>query len=275
MSILQLKHQRLDLSHPQVMGILNVTTDSFSDGGLFIDYDAAKKQAEFMVNAGASIIDVGGESTRPGAAPVSTQEELDRVIPIIEWLANQIDVSVDTSKAMVMKEAIAAGAAMVNDVCALKNDGALAVMAESDVPICLMHMQGSPRTMQDSPHYEDVVNDIKSFFSERIASCAAAGINKSRLLLDPGFGFGKTSLHNVNLLNRLRELTTFDLPILAGLSRKSLIAEVIDKPANQRQAASVALAIKAWQEGATILRVHDVPQTVDALRMLDFIATHN
>ena len=275
MSKLQLKHQCLDLSHPQVMGILNVTTDSFSDGGLFIDYDAAKQQAELMVNAGASIIDIGGESTRPGASPVSTQEELDRVMPVIEWLADEVDVSIDTSKAVVMREAVKAGAAMVNDVCALANEGALAAMAEVSVPICLMHMQGSPRTMQDSPQYDDVVNDIKSFFTERMSACAEVGIEQQRLILDPGFGFGKTTAHNVELLNRLNELTSFGCPVLAGLSRKSLIAQVIDKPANQRQAASVALAIKAWQEGATILRVHDVPETVDALRMLNFIANYN
>ena len=275
MSKLQLKHQCLDLTHPQVMGILNVTTDSFSDGGLFIDYDAAKQQAELMVNAGASIIDIGGESTRPGASPVSTQEELDRVMPVIEWLAGDVDVSIDTSKAAVMIEAVKAGAAMVNDVCALTNDGALDAMTEVSVPICLMHMQGSPRTMQDAPHYDDVVDDIKSFFSERMSACAKVGIDQQRLILDPGFGFGKTAAHNVELLDRLRELTSLGCPVLAGLSRKSLIAQVIDKPANQRQAASVALAIKAWQEGATILRVHDVPETVDALRMLDFIANYN
>ncbi|MEL0035855.1 MAG: dihydropteroate synthase [Gammaproteobacteria bacterium] len=273
MTQLQLKHQCLDLTHPQVMGILNVTTDSFSDGGLFIDHDLAKKQAERMLSEGASIIDVGGESTRPGAAPVSEQEELDRVIPIIEWLSDITDVSIDTSKAIVMTEAIKAGAAMVNDVCALQNEGALAAVAEHDVPVCLMHMQGTPRTMQADPTYVDVVTDIMSFFTYRIAACEEAGIGRERLILDPGFGFGKTATHNVALLNRLRELQALELPVLAGLSRKSLIAEVIDKPAHERMAASVALAIKAWQEGAAIIRVHDVAETVDALRMLDFVKT--
>ncbi len=271
MPSLQLKHQCLDLSHPQVMGILNVTTDSFSDGGLYIDHDDAKRQAERMINAGATIIDIGGESTRPGASPVSEQEELDRVMPVIEWLAGDADVSVDTSKPGVMIEAVAAGAAMINDVCALRNEGALEAMASNSVPICLMHMQGSPRTMQDNPVYGDVVADVSQFFNQRIQSCHEAGIDRNRLILDPGFGFGKTAKHNATLLNRLDELTSLNLPILAGLSRKSLIAEVIDKPAEQRQAASVALAIRAWQLGAGIIRVHDVSETVDALRMLDFI----
>lgn len=271
MTQLQLKHQCLDLSQPQVMGILNITTDSFSDGGLFIDHDQAKAQAERMLEEGATIIDIGGESTRPGAAPVTEQQELDRVIPVIEWLSQTTDVSVDTSKAKVMSEAIKAGAAMVNDVCALQNDGALAAVAEFDVPVCLMHMQGTPRTMQANPRYDDVVTDIIKFFEYRISACQLAGIERSRLVIDPGFGFGKTAEHNVALLNRLAELQSMKLPVLAGLSRKSLIAQVIDKPANERMAASVALAIKAWQEGASIVRVHDVAETVDALRMLNFV----
>jgi dihydropteroate synthase len=268
---LTLKHQILDLSHPQVMGILNVTQDSFSDGGKFLDFDVARKQSELMLEAGASIIDVGGESTRPGAAPVSEQEELDRVMPIIEWLVKGTDVSIDTSKAGVMKAAIESGVAMVNDVCALTQPGTLEVVADSNVPVCLMHMQGTPRTMQANPTYEHVVEDIKSFFEERITQCEQAGISISRLILDPGFGFGKNTEHNVTLLNNLDQLVAMGYPILAGLSRKSLIAQVINKPADQRQAASVALAIKAWQKGASIIRVHDVAETVDALRMLNFI----
>jgi dihydropteroate synthase len=268
---LTLKHQILDLSHPQVMGILNVTQDSFSDGGKFLDFDVARKQSELMLEAGASIIDVGGESTRPGAAPVSEQEELDRVMPIIEWLVKGTDVSIDTSKAGVMKAAIESGVAMVNDVCALTQPGTLEVVADSNVPVCLMHMQGTPRTMQANPTYEHVLEDIKSFFEERITQCEQAGISISRLILDPGFGFGKNTEHNVTLLNNLDQLVAMGYPILAGLSRKSLIAQVINKPADQRQAASVALAIKAWQKGASIIRVHDVAETVDALRMLNFI----
>ena len=272
---LKLKHQTLDLARPQVIGILNVTDDSFSDGGLYISLDDAKRQAEKMIEDGASIIDVGGESTRPGAPEVALQEELDRVIPVIEWLTKSVDVSIDTSKADVMTAAIDAGAAMVNDVCALTQDGALSAVAASDVPVCLMHMQGTPRTMQTNPDYIDVVEDIKSFFIERIQTCESAGISTDRIILDPGFGFGKNTDHNVSLLNRLREFEELKRPILAGLSRKSLIAQVIDKPAPDRMAASVALAIKAWQEGASILRVHDVAQTIDALKMLEFVAKHH
>ena len=254
------------------MGILNVTQDSFSDGGKFIDLSSAKKQAEQMLKAGAAIIDIGGESTRPGAAPVSEQEELDRVMPVIEWLAPEADVSIDTSKAVVMREAIKAGVAMVNDVCALTQPNTLDVVAAADVPVCLMHMQGTPRTMQSNPTYDHVVDDIKVFFNERIQVCNLSGIESSRLILDPGFGFGKNTEHNVTLLNQLDHLVAMGYPILAGLSRKSLITQVIDKPADQRQAASVALAIKAWQMGAAIIRVHDVDETVDALKMLDFVA---
>lgn len=271
MSRLTLKHRTLDLGHPQVMGILNVTTDSFSDGGQFYKLDAAKRQAEAMIEAGAVIIDVGGESTRPGAEPVPEQQELDRVMPIIEWLAESVDVSVDTSKAAVMKAAVAAGAAMINDVCALNQAGALEAAAETSVPVCLMHMQGTPRTMQANPTYNNLVEDVVDFFKQRIGVCQQAGIDTARLILDPGFGFGKNLQHNVTLLNHLNAIVDLGYPVLAGLSRKSMIGQVLDKPVEQRQAASVALAILAWQAGASIIRVHDVEQTVDALRMVDFV----
>lgn len=274
MPLLQLKHQQLDLSRPQVMGILNVTQDSFSDGGKFLNLSAAKKQAELMVEAGATIIDVGGESTRPGAVAVSEQEELDRVMPVIEWLVKEADVSIDTSKAVVMAAAVDAGAAMINDVCALTKPGSLELAAATDVPICLMHMQGSPRTMQANPSYSHVVDEIREFFIERMTTCEQLGIKRERIILDPGFGFGKNTEHNVTLLNNLNKIVALGRPVLAGLSRKSLIAEVIDKPAHQRQAASVALAIKAWQMGASIIRVHDVAETVDALKMLDFLENY-
>ena len=253
------------------MGILNVTNDSFSDGGLFVDLESAKRQAEQMIHEGAHIIDVGGESTRPGAAPVSEQQELDRVIPIIEYLSDAIDVSIDTSKARVMTEAVEAGAALINDVCALQMDGALAAAAAAHVPVCLMHMQGSPRTMQHNPSYADVTADVYQFFEERIKACDIAGISRELLILDPGFGFGKTSAHNVALLRNISAFEKLDLPILAGLSRKSLIAEVINKPAHERVIASVALAMLAWQNGASIIRVHDVAETSEALTMCHYI----
>jgi len=271
MELLRLKHQTLDLTRPQVMGILNVTDDSFSDGGLYLDQDSAKHQAEQMISAGATIIDVGGESTRPGAASVSGQQELDRVMPIIEWLAPEVDVSIDTNKAIVMRSAVHAGAAMINDVCALTQEGALVAAAEVDVPICLMHMQGTPRTMQAEPRYTDVIDDIKAFFSTRIKACDKAGIKTNRIILDPGFGFGKDLQHNVELLRRLSEFKQFGLPVLAGLSRKSMIGAVIDKPPHERVAASVALAVLAWQQGASFIRVHDVVETVDALSMVHFV----
>ncbi len=252
------------------MGILNVTPDSFSDGGQFFSLDDAKHQAERMATAGASMIDVGGESTRPGADAVGEAEELDRVLPVIEAVraVTDIPVSVDTSKAAVMWQAIEAGAAMINDVAALQGEGALEAAAELGVPVCLMHMQGEPRTMQQAPHYDDVARDIAGFLDSRVTDCVAAGIGRDRIVLDPGFGFGKTHAHNVELLANLRQLRKLGLPILAGLSRKSTLGELTGRPVEERMAASVAAAVVAAMNGASILRVHDVGETVDALRIV-------
>ncbi len=259
----------LDLSQPQIMGILNVTEDSFSDGGLYLDGDKAKNKAQAMIDEGATIIDIGGESTRPGAEPVSLEGELQRVIPIIEFVSSlDVPVSIDTNKADVMRAAVKAGASMINDVCALQNQGALAAAAALNVPVCLMHMQGSPQTMQQEPQYNDVVNDIILFFKERIEACKSVGIDPDQIIIDPGFGFGKTLAHNFSILNRQKELQVLGMPILAGMSRKSMIGAIIDKPAEQRVSASVALAILAWQNGAQFIRVHDVAETKDALSMV-------
>ena len=250
------------------MGILNVTQDSFSDGGRYYDLEQAKAQAFLMIKQGANIIDIGGESTRPGADPVSLEDELHRVIPVIDYVTSlNIPVSIDTNKAEVMTAAVNAGASMINDVSALQNEGALAAAAELEVPICLMHMQGTAQTMQNEPQYNDVMADIMAFFEQRIEACESAGISKNRLIIDPGFGFGKTKAHNFSILKRLNEFKKLELPVLVGLSRKSIIAAIIDKPADQRVSASVALAMLAYQSGANILRVHDVEETFDALQM--------
>ena len=251
------------------MGILNITEDSFSDGGLFLDVVKARQRAEVMIDEGADIIDIGGESTRPGAQPISVEEELERVIPVVEFVTTLgVPVSIDSNKAEVMRAAVAVGASMINDVCALQNEGALEAAAELNVPICLMHMQGTPGNMQDEPQYGDVVSDIISFFKQRIEACETVGISSEQIIIDPGFGFGKTVQHNFNILNRLIELQSLGLPVLAGLSRKSMIAGIIDKPIDQRQSASVALAILARQGGANFIRVHDVVETKDALSMV-------
>ena len=257
----------LDLSQPRVMGILNVTPDSFSDGGRFLAREAALDQARVMAAAGAAIIDVGGESTRPGAEPVSEAEELERVIPVIEALRREIElpISVDTSKPAVMREAVRAGAGLINDVNALRAPGALEAAAEAGVPVCLMHMQGEPRTMQRDPRYQDVVAEVRDFLADRIAACEAAGIPAKRLLVDPGFGFGKTLEHNLTLLRRLHELTSLGRPLLVGLSRKSMLGALTGRPVEARQAASLAAAVLAAERGAAIIRVHDVAETVDAL----------
>jgi len=251
------------------MGILNVTPDSFSDGGVFFDRAEAVAGAVRMAQEGAAIIDVGGESTRPGARPVSVQEELDRVVPVIEAIAKEIavPVSVDTSKPEVMRAAVAAGAGFINDVLALRADGALEAAAALATPVCLMHMLGEPRTMQDNPRYDDVVNDIRAFLEARIAACVAAGIARVRIVVDPGFGFGKTLEHNLELLRRLKEFAALGVPVLAGLSRKSMIGKALGLPVGRRAHASVALALLAVQNGAQIVRVHDVGPTVEALRM--------
>jgi dihydropteroate synthase len=259
----------LDLTTPVVMGVINVTPDSFSDGGLYLDPEDAIRQARRMAAEGAGIIDVGGESTRPGAEPVDTVEELERVIPVVEALVAEIDlpISVDTSKPDVMRAAIAAGASMINDVLALQEPGALDTVAGSSVAVCLMHMQGKPRTMQAAPRYVDVVRDVHHLLVERVRACEIDGIDRSRLVVDPGFGFGKTLEHNLALLAALAEFSRDGLPVLAGLSRKSMIGQLTGRPAAERLAGSVALAALAVEHGAAIVRAHDVAETVDAVKI--------
>lgn len=263
-------NKTLDLSTPVVMGIVNVTPDSFSDGGAYTGLEQACRHVDHMVEQGALVIDVGGESTRPGAAEVSVAEELARVLPIIEYTAKTHDVwiSIDTSKPEVMEAAVNAGANLINDVRALQAPGALAMAASLDVPICLMHMQGEPQTMQDAPEYADVVDEVAAFFELRIAYCEAAGIDRERLILDPGFGFGKTLAHNYRLLAMLPTLHEFHLPVLVGLSRKSMIGHLLGRDTDQRLAGSLAGALIAAQQGAQIIRVHDVAETVDALKVM-------
>ena len=267
--ILTSKGRKLDLAAPQIMGILNVTPDSFSDGARYQHLDKALFHAEQMIRDGASIIDIGGESTRPGADEVSLDEELSRVIPVIERLASELDVwlSVDTYKPEVMNESIRAGAHLINDICALQEPGALSVVAESGVPVCLMHMQGKPRTMQQAPHYNNLCGEIYAFFQERINTALVAGIKKEQLILDPGFGFGKTLEQNYELLGRLDHFHTLDLPLLVGMSRKSMIGQLLDRPVTERTAGSIAAALFAVQQGASIIRVHDVKETADALHV--------
>lgn len=261
----------LNLETPQVMGILNVTPDSFSDGGQFARIDSALRQAEQMIADGATIIDIGGESTRPGAKEVSVNDELARVIPVLKAINSRFNiiVSIDTSKATVMSEGITYGAGIINDVRALQNEGCLPVLAQDQsVGICLMHMQGLPRTMQYDPHYDNLIDDITTFFQQRILACTQAGINTSRLIVDPGFGFGKSLEQNYSLLANMAKFQCLDLPILAGLSRKSMIGNLLDREINERLAGSLATAIIAAQQGARIIRVHDVKETVDALKVL-------
>ncbi|WP_372930961.1 dihydropteroate synthase [Shewanella putrefaciens] len=262
--------KRLALSSPIVMGILNVTPDSFSDGGQYSSYELACQHADDMVAQGAGMIDIGGESTRPGAAEVSLADELARVIPLVKYVAAHHDVwiSVDTSKAEVMRQAVAAGAHLINDVRALMEPGALEAAAELQVPICLMHMQGDPQSMQFSPTYHNVIEDVSAFLTERIETCLRAGISRELLILDPGFGFGKSLEHNYELLAKLDHFSKFDLPILIGLSRKSMIGNLLAKPTSERLAGSLAGALIAAQKGAHIIRVHDVAQTVDMLKVL-------
>lgn len=259
----------LDLSQPVVMGVLNVTPDSFSDGGRYLSLDAALRRAEAMVTEGAALIDVGGESTRPGAPSISPQEELDRILPVVERLARElpVPVSVDTSKPEVMREAARVGAGMINDVRALRLPGALEATAVSDLPVCLMHMQGDPATMQQTPHYADVLAEVWTFLAERVGACEGAGISHERILVDPGFGFGKTLEHNLALLAHLDRFTGLAAGVMVGLSRKSMIGSLLDAPVEARLVGSLAAAvIGAWQ-GASIVRVHDVRETVQALRV--------
>ena len=259
----------LDLSFPQIMGILNFTPDSFSDSGQFFSLDKALFQVEKMLKEGATIIDIGGESTRPMAEEVSEAEELQRVIPLVEAVQKRFDcwISVDTSKAIVMQEAAKVGMDLINDIRALREPGALEIAGQLNLPTCIMHMQGQPRTMQTNPHYDDVVQDVYQFLSERTQACLAAGIAEENIIWDMGFGFGKTVQHNYKLLQQLSHFCESGYPVLVGLSRKSMIGAVLDKPVTERVVGSVAGALIAAQNGATILRVHDVAATADALKV--------
>jgi dihydropteroate synthase len=275
-AVLDCAGKPLDLTRPQVMGILNITPDSFSDGGDFFPPAIALEHARRMVEEGAAIIDVGGESTRPGAQAVSESEELARVVPVIQAISRELSVpvSIDTSKPAVMRAAVAAGAGLINDVMGLRLPGALEAASELGVPVCLMHMQGEPRTMQEAPAYDDVVVEIKAFFAERIAACVAAGIRREWLLLDPGFGFGKSLEHNLTLLGRLQEFTDLAVPLLVGVSRKSMFGALLNAPVDQRLHASLAAAVMALSQGASIIRAHDVRATVDALVVTAAIMAH-
>lgn len=270
--------RKIDLSSPVCMGIINATPDSFSDGSEFasakvshfvIDVDKVLGRVKTLIDEGARIIDIGGESTRPGAVEVSVEEELARVIPLIEAIRNNFDVciSVDTSSAVVMSEAINAGAELVNDIRALANPETLAVIANTKAAICLMHMQGQPRTMQQEYHYENVVTDVVDFLKQRIEACENAGINKERLLVDPGFGFGKSLEHNFQLLRNLTQFSSLKLPVLVGISRKSMIGRLVNRPPKERVAGSLAATVLALENGALIVRTHDVAATIDAIRV--------
>lgn len=261
--------KKIHSGHFAIMGILNVTPDSFSDGGKFDRIEAAVKHALDMQAEGADIIDVGGESTRPGAEPVSEEQEIERVVPVVEAIREKSDVliSVDTSKPAVMRAAIQAGASLVNDVNALREDGALECCAELQVAVCLMHMKGEPRTMQQNPEYEDVVSEVKGFLQERARVCVEAGISEVNIVVDPGFGFGKTLDQNVTLFKQLNAICKLDFPVLIGISRKSLLGQILDRPVDERLIGSVAAAVFAYNKGVRFFRVHDVAATYDALRV--------
>jgi len=263
----------IDLSQPQVMGILNVTPDSFSDGGKHTNVSQALDHALRMIDEGATFIDIGGESTRPGAPDVSLQEELDRTIPVIEAVAKNTAcvISIDTSKADVMREAVKVGAGLINDVRALQEPGALQVAAEAQVPVCLMHMQGQPRTMQQSPEYDDVVNDVGQFLLARTKVCEEAGIAKDKILFDPGYGFGKSLEHNYTLVKHLPSLMKLGYPVLVGMSRKSMIGNLLNRKVDERLAGSISLATIVAQMGAQIIRVHDVKETADAVNIVKML----
>ena len=266
--------RKLLLDRPRIMGIVNVTPDSFADGRLHYSTDKAVAHALTLAEQGADILDVGGESSRPGAEEVSLAEELRRVIPVIERLATSstLPISIDTSKPEVMRAAVAAGAGFINDVFALRRDGALDAAAELGVPVCLMHMQGEPRSMQDAPQYEDVVAEVHSFFTQRLFACEMAGISKKKLLIDPGFGFGKDLEHNLRLLRQLSRFAELGVPVLAGLSRKAMIGKITGRALEDRVVGSAAAALIAVQNGASIVRVHDVAATVDALAIWAAVA---
>jgi len=267
---------RLDLAHPKVMGIVNVTPDSFSDGGRYVSSAVAIEHAQQLIADGADLLDIGGESTRPGAAEVSEQEELDRVLPVIEGLRDiAVPLSIDTCKPSVMRAAIKAGASLVNDVNALQAKDALQAVADSDAAVCLMHKQGTPQTMQQQPRYADVVAEVCGFLRERIAAAETAGIARARIVIDPGFGFGKALTHNLDLLRHLEALRALGVPVLAGLSRKSMLGALTGRAVDDRVAASVAAALLAVQRGAAIVRVHDVRETVDALKVLMAVNSEN
>lgn len=269
--LLQCGTRTLDLSQPRVMGILNATPDSFSDGGRFAHLEHGLRHALSMIESGADIIDIGGESTRPGALPVTEQEELDRVLPLLEKIRTETDVliSIDTSSPRLMTEAANYGANLLNDVRALQRPGALVAAAATGLPVCLMHMQGEPDTMQEKAQYDDVVVNVRDFLQARIEACEQAGITKERLLIDPGFGFGKTVEHNYQLLNRLAELLSLNMPILTGLSRKAMIGFATQQEhADQRVIGSVAGALMCLQNGASVVRVHDVAETMQAVAVM-------
>ena len=263
----------LDLSAPRIMGIVNITPDSFSDGGKFFSRDAALRQAVKLVEDGADILDIGGESTRPGSTPVEEQEEIDRVAPVIEAISAELDVpiSIDTMKAGVMRAAVAVGAGLINDVNALRGEGALEAVAELNVPVCLMHMQGTPQTMQKEPHYQDVVSEVEAFLLERVAVCERAGIPADKIILDPGFGFGKRARHNLRLMKRLSRLTALPYPVLVGVSRKSIIGDMLKVAVNERLAGSLALASIAVWQGAKLIRTHDVRETAQAVKLTQHV----
>ena len=266
-------NHRFDPTRPLVMGIVNVTPDSFSDGGRHATTELALAHAQQLIADGADILDIGGESTRPGAAAVSEQEELERVLPLIESLRDSgIPLSIDTWKPGVMRAALAAGASMVNDVNALLADGALPVVAASDAAVCLMHKQGTPQTMQQQPHYDDVVAEVSAFLRGRIAAVEQAGIARERIVIDPGFGFGKTLAHNLALLRALPVLRELGVPVLAGISRKSMLGAITGRGVDERLVPSVVSAVLAVQQGAAIVRVHDVRETVDALKVLSALS---
>ncbi len=269
--IIKANNKSLDLSRPHVMAILNVTPDSFSDGGKYDSIDLAMAQVEKMLAAGVSIIDVGGESTRPGAPEVSLEEELKRVIPVVQAIREKYDVwiSVDTSKAEVMRQSVAAGADLINDIRSLTEPGALEVAAEANVPVCIMHMKGQPKTMQQNPQYNDLMQEVEEFLTERISACESAGIARENIILDPGFGFGKTVEHNYHMLANLEKFHKYGLPVLAGLSRKSMIFRVLDKPAAECTNASVVCATVAAMKGAQIIRVHDFEETLEAMKLVE------
>jgi dihydropteroate synthase len=265
-----------DLSRPLVMGIVNVTPDSFSDGGQHLRRESALAHAHQLIRQGANILDIGGESTRPGALPVSAQEELDRVMPVIEGLRGApVPLSIDSCKPEVMRAALAAGASMINDINALQQPEALAAVVASDAAVCLMHKQGSPQTMQEQPQYQDVVAEVLQFLRTRIAAAEAAGIARARIVVDPGFGFGKTLVHNFALLRGLDAFSELGVPVLAGLSRKSMLGAITGQDVEHRVHASVAAALLAVQSGARIVRVHDVGATVDALKIWQAVNMEN